>query len=103
MIAPLRKPLFELGAIVATPAARKAIDESDEELREFLARHECGDWGSLLNEERDRNNAAVKTGERIISEYRTGNGVKIRIITAAADATGRRPTTNILLSIEFKK
>jgi len=103
MIAPLRQPLFELGEIMASPAARTAIEESGEELNDFLARHAFGDWGSVFNEERERNHAAVQTGERIMSEYRTGNGVKIRVITAAADPTGCRPTTNILLSTEFKK
>ena len=103
MIAPIRKPLFELGQVVATPAALKAIEDSGEETGDFLTRHAFGDWGSVFNEERERNDSAVKTGGRIMSEYRTGNGIKIWIITAAADASGRRQTTTILLPVEFQK
>ncbi len=103
MIAPIRKPLFELGQVVATPAALKAIEESGEEPADFLTRHAFGDWGSVFNEERERNDAALKTGGRVMSEHRTGNGVKIWIITAAADSFGRRPTTTILLPVEYQK
>jgi hypothetical protein len=103
MIAPIRKPLFELGQIIATPAALKAIEDSGEEAGDFLNRHAFGDWGSLFDEERERNNLAVQTGGQIVSEFRTGNGVKIRVITAAADAVGRRLTTTILLPGEHQK
>src|SRR5262249_38994560 len=60
MIAPIRNPLFELGQVVATPAAMKAIDESGEEIADYLTRHAFGDWGSVFNKERERNDAAVK-------------------------------------------
>jgi hypothetical protein len=103
MIAPIRKPLFELGQVVATPGALQAIEESGEETADFLNRHAFGDWGSVFDEERERNHDAVRTGARIMSEYRTGNGVKIRVITAAADEWGRRPTTTILLPAEYQK
>jgi hypothetical protein len=103
MIAPIRKPLFELGQVVATPAALKAIEDSGEEPGDFLTRHAFGDWGSVFDEERARNNAAVKTGGQIVSEYRTGNGVKIRVVTAAADASGHRATTTIVLPSEFQR
>ncbi len=103
MIAPLRKPLFELGQVVATPAALQAITDSGDETGDFLTRQAFGDWGSIFDEERQRNEAAPRTGERIMSEYRTGNGIKIWVITAAADHSGRRPTTTILLPVEFQK
>jgi len=88
---------------VATPAALKAIDESGEEPADFLTRHAFGEWGSVFDEEREGNDLAVTTGARIMSEYRTGNGVKIWVVTAAADASGRRPTTTILLPAEYHK
>jgi len=103
MIAPIRKPLFELGQVVATPAALKAIEESGDEAGDFLNRHAFGDWGSVFDEERQRNDAAVRTGGPLVSEYRTGNGIKIRLVTAAADRSGRRTTTTILLPAEFEK
>jgi hypothetical protein len=103
MIAPIRKPLFELGQVVATPGALKAIEDSGDEAGDFLNRHAFGDWGSVFDEERERNNLAVQTGGQLVSEYRTGNGVKIRVITAAADSSGHRPTTTILLPAEHEK
>jgi hypothetical protein len=103
MIAPIRKPLFELGQVVATPAALRAIEDSGEEPGDFLTRHAFGDWGSVFDEERERNDAAVKTGGQIVSEYRTGNGVKIRVVTAAVDVSQRRPTTTILLPAELQR
>jgi hypothetical protein len=103
MIAPIRKPLFELGQVVVSPAALKAIEESGEVAADFLTRHAFGDWGSVFDEERQQNDKGVTTGTRIMSEYRTGNGIKIWIITAAADAAGRRPTTTILLPVEYQK
>jgi hypothetical protein len=103
MIAPIRKPLFELGQVVATPAALKAIEESGDETSDFLTRHAFGDWGSVFDEERRRNDVAVNTGGPLVSEYRTGNGIKIRVVTAAADHSGRRTTTTILLPAEFEK
>jgi hypothetical protein len=87
MIAPIREPLFEPGTVTATPAALKAIVESGEEPREFLDRHIQGDWGSVFEEEGRRNDEALTTGARIVSEFRTGNGIKIWIVTAAADPT----------------
>jgi hypothetical protein len=103
MIAPIRKPLFELGQIVVTPAAMKAIDESGEEVAEYLTRHAFGDWGSVFNEERERNDAAVRKGGPIVSEYRAGNGIKIRVVTAEVDSSGHRATTTILLPVEHRK
>lgn len=103
MIAPIRKPLFELGRVVATPAALKVIEESGEETADYLTRHAFGDWGSVFDEERERNEFGVRTGAQLMSEYRTGNGIKIWVITAAVDAAGRRPTTTILLPAEFQK
>ena len=103
MIAPIRKPLFELGLVVATLAALKAIEDSGEEPGDFLTRHAFGDWGSVFDEERERNHQAVQTGGQIVSEYRTGNGIKIRVVTAGADPSGRRTTTTILLPSELQK
>lgn len=100
MIAPIRSPLFDLGKVTATPAALKAIEDSGEETGDFLDRHVHGDWGTVFDEERRRNDEAVITGERIASEFRTGNGIKIWIVTNAADSKGKRSATTILLPSE---
>src|SRR5262249_44308668 len=103
MIAPIRKPLFELGQVVATPAALKAIEESGDGTGDFLTRHAFGDWGNLFDEERERNNFAVRTDGHLVSAVGRGTGVTIRAATAAADASGQRPTTTILLPGEHLK
>jgi hypothetical protein len=103
MIAPIRKPLFDLGQVVATPAALQAIADSGEEVADFLNRHAFGDWGSVFDEERERNESAVGTGGPIVSEYRTGNGIKIRVVTAAADPNGHPPTTTVQLRGEHDR
>lgn len=93
MIALAKIHLFDLGQVIATPAALKAIRESGEEPARFLERHAQGDWGALFDEERRRNEAAIKSGGRIVSVYRTGNGVQLWVVTDAAKGTGRRTTT----------
>jgi len=103
MIAPIERPLFELGKVAATPAALKAIEDSGQEPADFLNRHVHGDWGSVFDEERVRNDDAVATGEKIASVYRTGNGIQIWIITQAADSAGKRASTTILLPAEYQK
>lgn len=100
MIAPVRKPLFELGKVVVTASAIKAIEESGEDPADFLNRHAYGDWGSVFDEDRKRNDEAVASGGRIASVYRTGNGVKIHVITEAANPAGNRRCTTILLPSE---
>lgn len=100
MIAPVREPLFELGVVVVTPAALKVIKESGDELDDYLGRHVRGDWGSVFAQEQRRNDEAIDSGERISSEFRAGNGIKIWVVTDAADSSGRRSRTTILLPSE---
>ena len=43
-------PLFALGTVVVTPAARAALQRSGQTEHDFLGRHERGDWGSVSKE-----------------------------------------------------
>jgi hypothetical protein len=43
-----RKPLFNLGQLVATPGALMALEKSGRSPMDFLSRHVTGDWGDLL-------------------------------------------------------
>jgi hypothetical protein len=39
--------LFDLGRIVATPGALRALQRAEQLPAEFLDRHTTGDWGEL--------------------------------------------------------
>ncbi len=102
MIAPIRKPLFDLGKVIATRAALQAIEDSGELPEDFLNRHVYGDWGMIFAEDREQNERALANGGEIVSAYRTGNGVKIWIVTRTGEpsGTGAPADTTILLPSE---
>jgi len=58
--------LFPLGQIYATPGTL----EIDTDYRmQCLARHVRGDWGCVDKQDAKANDAAVKSGDRILSAY----------------------------------
>jgi len=61
------EPRFELGMIVATPGALETC--SNVLMQKCLARHLTGDWGSVCDEDRQANDAALAHGDRILSAY----------------------------------
>lgn len=92
---------FSLGQVLATPGAIQAMKESGQEPAFFLNRHATGDWGTVCEEDGQLNDEALKDCSRIISAYSTLKGVKIWIITEAADDKGQRAATTILLPSEY--
>jgi pilus assembly protein CpaF len=66
-----RKPLFDLGQLVATPGALAALDKTGQNAMEFLSRHVRGDWGELPDEDRTENQFSLERGFRLLSSYRT--------------------------------
>lgn len=97
----VKKPLFKLGQVVATPAALQALEDAQQSVWEFLFRHVSGDWGELSDDDRRLNDEAVKDGSRILSAYILKNGVKVWIITEATDDHGTRAATTLLLPDEY--
>jgi hypothetical protein len=89
-------PRFPLGRVVATPGALRALEQANQSPFEFLERHQAGDWGELCEEDKRENEFSVHNGFRILSAYRTGNDVKIWIITEAD-----RSVTTVLLPHEY--
>ncbi len=89
-------PRFTLGQTVATPGAIEALAESNQAPSDFLRRHVSGDWGDLGIEDQQRNQDAIRNGERLFSAYRTSMGTKIWIITEAD-----RSVKTLLLSDEY--
>jgi len=86
---------FQLGRVVATPGASLAL-ENGYQLAALLARHSSGDWGDLCNEDKVQNEAALMTGERLMSAYSTSKGIKLWVITE-----WDRSVTTILLPDEY--
>ncbi len=90
-----------LGQIVATPGALVALAAADTSPSTFLSRHASGDWGDLDAHDRAANDAALRDGSRLLSAYIIAEGVKIWIITEAADEDGHRAATTLLLPEEY--
>ena len=87
--------LFELGRIVATPAALSVL--APEEPLVLLQRHQSGDWGDVPPADARENRLSVKRGFRVLSSYRVGpDGVKLWVLTEAD-----RSSTTILLPSEY--
>ena len=85
-------PRFPLGRIVTTPGALAlGID-----LASYLRRHHCGDWGDLDAEDKQMNEDALTSDDRLLSHYRVGGGRRIYIITE-----WDRSSTCIMLPEEY--
>ena len=97
----IARPRFELGRVVATPAALSVLEDSGQMPDDFLHRHVHGDWGDLSEGDREANEEALRDDSRILSAYIIGNGKKIWIITEAVNDQGHRASTTILLPEEY--
>lgn len=87
---------FNLGLLLITPGAIKALEETEQDPLEFFERHQCGDWGEISEEDQKENELSLKNGFRLLSAYRTAHGKKIWIITEA-----NRASTTVLLPEEY--
>ena len=84
---------FPLGQLVATSGALDLL--APEEMKRFLIRHACGDWGMLDKEDRAENERSLDSGYRLLSVYFCRD-VKFYIISEAD-----RASTCILLPEEY--
>ena len=78
-----RKPLFDLGQLVATPGALAALEKSGQNPMDFLSRHVTGDWGELTDDDRKENQFSLEKGFRLLSSYTTNAGDRVWVITEA--------------------
>lgn len=90
-----RKPWdVPLGQIVAT---RNAADQlAHNVILRALARHCSGDWGDVCPEDWEENEFSMREGFRVLSSYRSPDGVKFWIITE-----WDRSLTTILLPEDY--
>ena len=86
--------VLPLGLVVITPGAAEVI--TAEYCRRILGCHRRGVWGDLDPEDREANDAAVLYGNRVISAWVVGEGVRVWVITEAD-----RSSTTILLPEEY--
>ena len=85
---------FALGQVVITQGALAVLTAKDAMLG--LLRHSKADWGDVGPEDAQLNDAALNDGTRLLSAYRSSNGVRFWIITEAD-----RSVTTILLPEEY--
>lgn len=85
---------IELGQVLITPGAHDDLDLKD--VDSSLVRHAGGDFGDVSEEDKELNETALETGDRILSSYRDRNGIKFWIITE-----WDRSATTILLPDEY--
>ncbi len=90
------KVLFPLGEIYLTIGGQEALEESSQQASEFLSLHQSGDWGLVCEDDKQENVLSVREGFRILSAYKTSQGVKIWVISEAC-----RSSTTILLPEEY--
>src|SRR5579863_5910978 len=91
-----RKPLFDLGQLVATPGALAALEKSGQNPIDFLSRHVTGDWGELSDDDRKENQFSLEKGFRLLSSYTTNAGDRLWVITESD-----RQHTTLLLPDEY--
>jgi hypothetical protein len=78
-----RKPLFDLGQLVATPGALAVLEKTGQNPMEFLSRHVPGDWGEIPEGDKKENLFSLEKGFRLLSSYRTTAGDRVWVITEA--------------------
>ena len=88
-------PKFALGATVATSGALDLLDHAGVNASDYLARHQCGDFGSICAEDAQSNLDAIAHGLRVFSVYDIGKA-RLWVITEAG-----RSVTTLLLPSEY--
>ena len=88
--------MFPLGRIVATPGALQALERANQSAAFFPARHAGGDWDELDQKDVRENEYSVAHSFRLLSNYTTGAGEKLWVITEAD-----RSSTTLLLPDEY--
>jgi exonuclease V gamma subunit len=96
-----QKILFDLGQILATPGALDALTKNNTTGLDLLRKHVSGDWGILTDDDRQANQDALESGDRILSSYMLSDETKLWVITEATDDSGKRMATTILLPDEY--
>jgi hypothetical protein len=83
------------GCVFVSSGAFDALNAVHVPIVHFLIRHMRGDWGRLSDEDWQRNERALVTGDYLLSSYILSSGQKIWLHT-----TSERSATFVLLPAE---
>lgn len=72
---------FDLGRLVATPAALQALERAGVTPLSLIRRHAAGDWGDCDAHDRQANEDALRNRDRIFSVYELPTGERVWLIT----------------------
>ena len=89
-------PRFKLGRLIMTAGVDALIREGRLNPLPYLRRHLRADWGELSGEDRHQNDAALESGERLLSSYQVAPDLTLWIITE-----WDRSVTTLLLPSEY--
>ena len=87
-------PRFNPGRLMITRNAKNALPRR--EVDAAINRHLSGDWGDVCQSDWQRNEQALRDGDRLLSVYQTQAGEKFWIITESD-----RSTTTVLLPSDY--
>ena len=88
---------FSPGQVVMTIGVDELVRQGRLNPTPYLRRHLDGDWGDLCDDDRQLNDAALKSGgDRLFSSYLVEPGLKLWIITE-----WDRSVTTLLLPSEY--
>jgi len=72
---------FDVGQVIVTPTASRALEASGQSADEVVLRHQSGDWGDVSEQERQVNEEALRRSYNLLSIYRTPAGQRVTIVT----------------------
>ena len=72
---------LRLGAVAVSDFARRALAEADQDVEQFLARHQRGDWGELDATGQAHNDHAAVHDLAVTSFYRLATGTILTVTT----------------------
>jgi hypothetical protein len=100
MISP-RKPLFKALREIVTTGAINPLADACLPVEIVLDRHYHGDWGDTDPDDAEKNDAAIRSGGRVLSAYSLSTGVRIWVLTEQERDDGTRAVTTVLLPAEY--
>ena len=72
---------FNVGQVIVTPTATRALEAGGQSADDILLRHQSGDWGDVSDYERRVNEEALERSYNLLSIYRTPGGQRVTIVT----------------------